>query len=267
MTYLSDKNKSKKRVARLVGTVAILAVISFGWVEIRETLFPVAEPVFVSSHSVLKTVLDAPFNLIGYFRSQAGYRNHILSLENRTEELENEIASLKAEKVALGEVDATLKSDGIKENSKSTITFYPLAEDITKLYSTLVLSKGFKDGIKEDTMIYLRGRQPACVIEKVHAATSICKLLSAAGNNVEGVTFSTKENINLVGLGGGSFLASVPKGSNFVIGEDIMYRADQSLKLGQIVDIKDDPQDVSVKVYVLGAYNPVTSSLFYADKE
>ncbi len=46
-----------------------------------------------------------------------------------------------------------------------------------------------------------------------------------------------------------------------------MYRASPTMKLGEVAEIKNDPQDVFVRVYIRGAYNPVTSSLFYVDKQ
>jgi len=143
---------------------------------------------------------------------------------------------------------------------------YPLAQDITKLYSTLLLSKGFKDGLGTGTTVYVRGRQAVCVIEELHASTSLCKLLSFYGSQVDGVTSSTKQNISLTGDGGGNYVALVPKESNFSIGETIMYKSDQTMKLGTIADIKNDPQDIFVRVYIRGAYNPLTSSIFYVDK-
>lgn len=267
MTYLSDKTKKRRKIATLISIIALLLLLSFGWVKIRSTLSPVAEPAVTTSSLILKNIISFPSAFINYFRLRDSYEFEKTNLENNIEELENKVAVLQAENNSLKGVTSIVKEGEIKEISKPNIILYPLVQDITKLYSTLLLSKGFKDNIKESSVVYIRGRQPVCIISEVHASSSLCKLLSAHGNTVEGVTTETKENISLLGDGGGNFLALLPKESNFVVGESVMYKIDQSMKLGDIVDIKKDPQDVFVRVYVRGAYNPVTSSLFYVDKE
>ncbi len=267
MTYLSDRAKSKRRTFKFIFTIVVLAVVSFGWIQIRSTLVPVVEPVFVTSHSGIKKILNIPYAIVNYFRSRDSFQAKITSLERRTEELENQIASLQAENTLLLSSQEIVNGESEKEKTRPNIVMYPLAQDITKLYSTILLSKGFKDGIVSGSLIYIRGRQAVCIIEELHAKTSLCKLLSASGNSVEGVTSGTEQNIPLTGDGGGNYVALVPKESNFTVGEGVFYKADQTMKLGDIVDIKNDPQDIFVRIYIRGTYNPVTSSLFYVDKE
>ena len=133
----------------------------------------------------------------------------------------------------------------------------------------MLLSKGFKDGLQAGMVVYVRGRQGVCVIEEVHAATARCTLLSSGGVKTEGVIVnaSSTEVLPLEGDGGGSFIASVPKGANISLASTVVYKADPTIKLGTVVDIQDDPQDVFMRVYIRGAYNPVSSSVFYVDKE
>ncbi|MCX6756937.1 MAG: hypothetical protein NTW35_02160 [Candidatus Nomurabacteria bacterium] len=267
MTYLSDKTKKRRQTASLIFIAVTLLVLSFGWVQIRSTLSPAAEPTVVTSNKFLKSIINIPSTITNYFRSRDSYEAQKTTLQNNIEELENKVTFLQAENDSLKGIEIKIDELGNKENVKPNIILYPLAQDITRLYSTILLSKGFKDNIKENTIVYIRGRQPACIVIELHPTTSLCKLLSASGSTVEGVTTETKENITLQGDGGGNFLALLPKESNFIVGENIMYKADQTMKLGTIVDIKRDPQDVFVRIYIRGAYNPVTSSLFYVDKE
>ncbi len=267
MTYLSDKTASRRRIFKLILVIVILSILSFAWVEIRSTLAPAVVPTYVATHSVLSKIIGVPYSIVNYFRSHDSLSLQIKNLENRTEELENQIAILKAENLSLSGSEGINSADGSKERVKPYIAMYPIAQDLTKLYSTLLLSKGFKDGLVEDSLVYVRGRQVVCKVVEIHSSTSLCELFSASLNLVEGVTTETKENINLIGDGGGNYVAHVPKESNYKIGEEIMYKAEQTMKLGDIVDIKNDPQDVFVWVYIRGTYNPVTSSIFYVDKQ
>ena len=267
MTYLSDKTKKRRQLFSLIFITVLLLILSFGWMEIRSTLSPMAEPTLVTSNRFLKSIINLPSGITNYFRSRDSYEAQKTNLEINIEELENKVAMLQAENNLLKGIEVSTKDSETKEAIKKYIVLYPLAQDITRIYSTLLLSKGFKDSVKENAIVYVRGRQPVCVIEELHPTTSLCKLLSAHGNTVEGVTTETKEALTLLGDGGGNFLALLPKESNFIVGESVMYKADQTMKLGTIVDIKKDPQDVFVRIYVRGAYNPVNSSLFYVDKE
>ncbi|MEI6810836.1 MAG: rod shape-determining protein MreC [Candidatus Nomurabacteria bacterium] len=267
MTYLSDKIKKRRQLLSLFLITASLLVLSFSWIQIRSNLSPVAEPIVITSNKFLRSIINFPYVVTNYFRSRDSYEVQKINLQNNIEELENKIALLQAENNSLKGIEIKINESGVKEAVKPNIILYPLAEDITRLYSTILLSKGFKDNIKENMIVYIRGRQPVCEIEELHPTTSLCRLLSASGNTIEGVTTDTKENITLTGDGGGNFLALLPKESNFIVGESVMYKTDQTMKLGTIVDIKKDPQDIFVRVYVRGSYNPLTSSLFYVDKE
>lgn len=267
MTYLSDKTKSNKKIFRTIFTLFLISVLSFSWIQIRSSVNPVIVPVFVSSNKILEKVLIVPYSIVNYLRSQDSLALEILNLQIRTEELENQIALLNSQISVLKDNEGVVKEDVTKDKAKSNILLYPVAQDITKIYSTILFSKGFKDGVVSDAVVYLRGRQAVCVIKDIHSDSSLCKLLSFSGNEVDGVTSITKESISLIGDGGGNYIANVPKESNFTLGESVMYKSDQTMYLGNIVDIKNDPQDTFAKVYIRGAYNPLKSNIFYVDKE
>lgn len=237
-----------------------LAGLTLGWVSIREKTYPLTEPVFMFGASTMQLFSNIPHNVMTYIRSRQSLENTINALEMRTEELENQIALLKANETLGG-------PHHVNDDGLVTIALYPLARDITTLYDSLVLSKGFTDGVPEGGLVYVRGRQPVCTIKEVHRETSLCVLLSAPGNTLEAVTASSSITVTLIGEGGGSYIALLPKDIPLSIGEAVMYRASPIMKLGEVAEIKNDPQDVFVRVYIRGAYNPVTSSLFYVDKQ
>lgn len=180
------------------------------------------------------------------------------SLELEIEKLENSLA----EKDAIIR-ESVLMQEGKDANSSPVLVMYPVAEDITKLYSTILLSKGYKDGIEKGSLVYIRGMQPVCEIIEVYDKTSLCELLSRGNRTTEGVTSSSTITLSLVGEGGGSFVASIPKDMNVIVGESVYLRSNPTYMLGTVVMVKEDDQATGAKIYVRGAYNPVTSSVFY----
>jgi cell shape-determining protein MreC len=188
------------------------------------------------------------------------------TLEITIENLENEIA----------EKDGQLKeyklvaSDSTTNTSPSTLVLYPLMTDITRIYSTILLSKGFKDGVEKDAYVYVRGLQPVCIVRSVDTSTSLCELLSAGGIVTDAVidtSSSTSLSLTLVGRGGGTFVGDVARDTSVVIGDKVFLKSDQSMMLGTVVDVLHNNQDTSWHVFVKGAYNPVTSSIFYLHKK
>ena len=92
----------------------------------------------------------------------------------------------------------------------------------------------------------------------------VCRLLSASGTEIEGVASST--TLFLKGAGGGTFTADVPRDSVVALGEQVYLKSNSTFMLGTVIDILTDDQASSLRVYVRGAYNPVTSNVFYLSK-
>jgi cell shape-determining protein MreC len=196
-----------------------------------------------------------PQSLVELFTNKHTLIVKIRELEMNVEYLENE----------LRERDGLLRELGSNASSSiKTIAMYPLMKDRTEIYSTIVLSKGFKDGLTEGLLVYLRGRQPVCVLKEVHQKTSLCKLFSAHGEEIDGVVSST--TLFLKGDGGGSYVGEVPRETIIQNGDAVYLKSDETMILGTVVDVARDNQAAFWKVYVRGAYNPLTSTIFYTNQ-
>jgi flavin reductase (DIM6/NTAB) family NADH-FMN oxidoreductase RutF len=51
------------------------------------------------------------------------------------------------------------------------------------------------------------------------------------------------------------------------VGDKVVMKSDHSMTLGTVVDVLHNNQDTSWHVFVRGAYNPITSSIFYLRKK
>ena len=88
------------------------------------------------------------------------------------------------------------------------------------------------------------------------------------GEVIDGVTVSSTTPISLAlkGLGGGSFVADVPRDTSVTVGSVVALKGNQTMILGTVTSIIHDDQASSWFVFVRGAYNPMTSNVFYISK-
>lgn len=243
---------------RYASAFLLLVAVVYYWSPLRAFVYPYVEPIvrgYVSTKGVLAFM---PSFVSTYVVSHRTLAEKNAQLEVTIERLENELASrdaLERERGLVAEVETP--------TFPSVIVMYPLTEDATKLYSTILLSKGYKDGVEKGGVVYVRGMQPVCTIVEVYDRRSLCELLSKGKRITEAVTASGTIMLSLSGLGGGSFMAEVPKETPVVLGDSVYLRSNQALKLGTIISIKEDEQSTGTKLYIRGIYNPVTSSIFY----
>ncbi len=263
MTYLSGRDQKKKKIMYIFFPIVFFFFCIMYWVYARGFLYPFFVTVVTKYSSVKYSIMHVPDFFSTYTTSRALLTEKNKTYEITIERLENELAEKNAKLKEFGVISVDLGDSYVS----STIVMYPLVEDITKIYSTILLSKGFKDGVEKDANVYVRGLQPVCSIKEVFTSTSLCELLSASGREVEAVigseTSSSTIAVTLIGRGGGAFLADVARDTPIVVGDAVFLKSDQSMRIGHVVDVIHNNQDTSWRVFVRGAYNPVTSSTFY----
>lgn len=271
MTYLSARPQRKKRIIRGIFYGIMFFVFVFFWPEMQPILYRGIEPLVIKYGATKTGALLIP----EFFKTNIT-SNKVLVAKNKElevtiERLENELAEnnfLSKETVrasSFSETTATSTERYSLESASRELVLYPLVEDETKIYSSILLSKGFKDGVEVGKMVYIRGQQAVCVIQQVYTSTALCSLLSSAKTVTEAVTSSSSINLSLLGRGG-AFIADIARDTPVSVGEKVFLKSDQSMVLGTVVEVLHNNQDTSWHVFVRGAYNPVTSSIFYMKK-
>jgi cell shape-determining protein MreC len=267
MTYLSGKAHKQKQGYMYLLYVALLGVLVVFWVSFKGHMFPVFEPVVIYYAEAKSSVKSIPEFFATYTTSRSTLIQKTKTLEVTIENLENEIAEKDAQIKEFSDVSSVLGSTSLG----SVLVMYPLMNDITRIYSTILLSKGYKDGVEKDSYVYVRGLQPVCIIKEVYTSTSLCELLSSSGIITDAVVVgdasSTMISVSLTGRGGGTFLGDVARDTPISVGEKVVLRSDQSMTIGTVVDVLHNNQDTSWHVFVRGSYNPITSSIFYFHKK
>lgn len=264
MTYLSGKAQKKRSYTRYALLTGVFLIICIFWPMVRKYTYGVLEPVVIRYGFTKQSLVVFPEFFGTYITSHKtlALENQNLKLEN--ERLENELAD---KDVSLRElVTSDSLSVSTTTSHKTTLVLYPLTQDITKLYGTILLSKGYKDGIDIGDTVYIRGNQAACTIKEVYNSSSLCLLLTASGVVTEGVTSSSSITLTLTGRGG-HYLANIARDTPVVAGELVYLRSNPRIILGKVQQVANNNQDTSWHVFVESAYNPVTSSIFYVQPQ
>lgn len=265
MTYLSGKANKRKQLLRRLALAGIFFLIVIFWATFKKNFYPLLEPIVIQYGAVKDIGEGVPDFFKVYIASRKSLLEKDKALEITVQNLENELAEKNAKLKEL----TFIKDEQVDSMSSSVLVMYPLMTDVTRLYSTILLSKGFKDGVEKDAYIYVRGMQPVCIIKEVYTSTSLCELISASGIKtdviIEGSSSSTIA-ITLTGRGGGVFLGDIARDTPINKGDSVYLKSNPAMLLGTVVDVLNNNQDTSWRIFVNGAYNPVTSSIFYMRK-
>jgi cell shape-determining protein MreC len=263
MTYLSGRARSRKKYLNAILGIIAFALFIYFWISVQNAAHPIVEPAARGYSGFKNAVFVLPASISTYFASRAALAQKNAELELMVEHLENQLAQKDA--LMRSAEDAGLGS--MSSSTRPVIVMYPVVEDMTHLYSTVLLSKGYKDGLEKGGLVYIRGQQAVCEIVEVYTTTSLCELLSKGGRSTEGVTSSSSLTLTLVGQGGGNFISDMPKVGDLSVGEVVYLRSNPALVLGTVVSVQSDDQATAAKVYVRGAYNPATSQVFYTNSK
>ncbi len=243
----------------------LIILYAFFWPTIKKTLYPLFEPLVVSYADSKGALGFFPTFIQTYVISHKTLENENTALKAVIETLENQVAKQDAELREYGLIHDENASSSFPVEDKP-IVMYPLSQDITKLYSSIVLSKGFKDGVAVNMLVSVKGRNVVCRIKEVYRSTSLCELLSSYGVTTEGVTSSSSVTLTLSGRGG-HYLGDVARDTPITEGEKVYLRSNPSLVLGTVRQVLTNNQATSWYVFVETVYNPVSSSVFYAEQE
>lgn len=262
MTYLSGRADKRRRNIKYAAFAAFFLLLVIFWALLKKTLYPVLAPGVVQYANVKSSFDIFPEFFRTYLISHKSLIQKEKELELTVERLENELALKEG---LLKEQSVRIFGTTTESRTSPPVVMYPLMQDSLSIYSTILLSKGFEDGIEIGDVIFVRGKQVVCTIKEVYTSTSLCLLLTASGVVTEGVTASSSLVLSLTGRGG-HFIADVVRDTPILVGEKIYLRSDPTMVLGEVTEVANNNQDTSWHVFVKGAYNPVTTSLFYVQQ-
>lgn len=263
MTYLSDRRSRRTRFTYQLIGVCLLAFTVVFWVQIRIFFSPAMFSVSRGIFAVKMGVINSYDSLHSWFSTKGTLENTIKLLEDENASLRNELAQVNANIAAY--------DDAFKTSTRlpaSTVEVSALYSPLTSMYHSFLISKGFSSELEEGFVVYGPGYVPIGRVIKVGTHTSEVGLLSAPGNELEGIVMGSttdKTVLRLTGIGGGDYEALLPKEISITQGDIVMWKENPKMKLGVVVGIDNEPQAIAQKLLIRGTYSATDAPRLYID--
>jgi cell shape-determining protein MreC len=235
------------------------------WVQIRIFFSPAIFSVESGLFSFTSGVHNVTDSIGSWFSSKKTLENTIALLEEENARISNELAEKNAQLLSY---DDAYKSD--TRLIPGTLEVSALFSPLTSLYQSFLISKGFSSEIEEGAIVYAPGYIPIGTVVKVGTHTSEVKLLSAPGNELEGIVVGSSTDkviLRLTGIGGGDYSALLPKETQIAIGDTVMWKDNPKMTLGTVVGIDNEPQAIAQKLLVRGTYSATNATHLFIDTQ
>ncbi len=125
-------------------------------------------------------------------------------------------------------------------------------------YDTLVIDAGKGSGIAVGDPVYAEGGIPAGHISSVSASLAQVELLSSPHASTTAWVGPSRIPISLVGEGGGSFTARVPRATPISLGDSVFVAGKGIRPVGTVVRIDAEPANVTETLRIRPLLNPLS---------
>ncbi|MEI6352925.1 MAG: rod shape-determining protein MreC [Candidatus Nomurabacteria bacterium] len=140
-------------------------------------------------NSFLSSVNNSSNAFTGFF---VGIKDYFVSKKD----LENQILDLKSQ-IQKSQYNSLLTSSVVSDKSLSKdgpVLAKKVFSDFTSIYDTVILNKGFLNGVEKGDIVFLYPNQLLGQIESINSNTSILSLYSKDKNKLEAVLKAKKSN-------------------------------------------------------------------------
>jgi cell shape-determining protein MreC len=257
MTYHFVKRKSSHTKSIFITSFCVVLLIVLFWPSGKRFVYTYTESILVNIGETVHATGVIPQFVTTFFSSRKVLYDREKVLEEKVQSLENEVTKLRLTEAIYRDI---LLGDDVQ-----IIAMNSFVRDVTYLYGTVMFNKGFEDGVIEDGLVFLSGREAVCRIQEVYKRSSLCSLFSSYGNSVEGVTASSSIPVTLEGRGG-HYIANMVRDTPIILGESILLRDNQTFILGTIVEIIKNDQDTFLRAFVRPSHNPNINTRYFVEK-
>ena len=231
MTYIIKNRKDNRKITFWISLILICIFI----------IFQYFWPSFIPA---MFTNIVTPYWRTE-FAIQSGSLNSVENLLKENESLKRQIADNKAEMAIVESVNSeNLESRNLLQISSSTLQSSSIVVPIIRrapsgLYDQFIIDAGKDKGISTTSLVYASGNIPIGRVTDVFRQTSKVILFYSPDQRHD-VLLANRIPAVAIGLGGGQYEVSVPRGLNVAVG-DFVYSANLNAKpMGKIVYIDSD---------------------------
>ncbi|MEX0930259.1 MAG: rod shape-determining protein MreC [Candidatus Paceibacterota bacterium] len=240
MNYLQQRTKQRKRRRFVSGsvivvlTVLILGVYLYAPRGFTGTLHTLASPVW----SAGSWTTGGVSSFGAFFTSKA-------TLEKQNDELERQLDSARVElgqRAILESENRTFRSMWSRATSSDGVLAAVLTTPPQSPHDLIVLDAGEREGIAVNDRIIF-GTVGLGYIQEVYADTSIARLYSTNDVETRGIIVGEDVSLVLIGEGGGSYRAEIPRDVPVSEGDILVLPDSRSLEFARVVEVRLDPTD------------------------
>lgn len=203
--------------------------------------------------------------------SLASIGNIFESKENlivENEVLKEEIKKLKLEQIEYGVLikeNQELKSLFGRSNLKDKIITRIVSKPPRSPYDTLIIDAGRRDGVKNDSLVYISNNIVVGKVSDVLETTSVVTLFSTGGYKQEALLERTGAVFELIGKGNANFSIELPKDTDVIWGDLLLYPSVNSSIIGNIYYIDSSSQSAFKTVFIRAPGNVFESKWLFVE--
>lgn len=233
------KSKPKSRINGLVFISILFFLVLF--------LVSVFAPIKTTgaAHSFFKPfwfVKEKSVNMGQFFSGFFSFKSSLIKENNAQKEELNNLRMLKVDYENLLKESSELKDQfGINISNRKIISQI-LSKPPQSPFDTLVIDVGVEDGVALDDKVYISDTIIVGKIAEVTQKTSIVKLFSSGGEEIEVTSSRTGANFLIKGSGGANFSLEVPKETDIVWGDTFMYPGENSSNIATVYFVDTNSQ-------------------------
>lgn len=245
-TYLAKRNAllSSREISWGVTVGAVFALVlvlrffapNFFWKTVSP-LYAVSGAAAASTHGFFSIFGDAA------------------ALTAKNESLTQQNAALASENRALTKQLAAFGAIA-QSGSASGVFAGVVARPPESPYDTLMLAAGAKDGVTVGMEAFGVGGTPIGVVSSVLGDFSQVTLWSAPGLATSGWVGHANTPLTIIGSGGGTLRASVPRSANIGVGDIVYVPGPGMLPIGTVARTDGDSLSPSITLRITPAVNP-----------
>lgn len=239
MSYLRNKQERQQKILRIAGLVVMVAIIFIFRAPIGRGFSAFAHGIawpFLKAKSSLGTGTEA-FSVTLRSKQSLADENAVLTQaleEAKLANLERDV--LFADNIALRE------ALGRPDAPHNRIAAVILAKPNASPYDTIILDIGQTEAVMPGAVVYAHGSTPIGMIDEVFGVTSQAKLFSTPKETTK-VILKGGVYIDVVGKGGGSFEATLPRDIQIAEGDSMSLPNLAPQVLAVVKAVISDPRD------------------------